>query len=163
MNINNAKNEIHEYIDPMTRSANRFVIIVVVVATLLALLMFFTGREFFMGIVHWVELVQAVLVCTTALMGLSGLMIIETKKTNITGILSEDMLEKIKAISTITSLARAHVFLQWSMVMSIPAIIVSGLCLMMNNPVFLIGSIVAFSAQIYLFIFGLIFSDFFPS
>lgn len=163
MNINNATKEIREYIDPMASSANRFAIIVVVVAALLALLMVFTVRDFFTGIVYWVELVQVALVCSTALMGLCGLMIIETKKINVIGLSSEDMLEKVKAINTITSLARAYVFLRWSMLPSIVTIIVSGLCLMMNNPVFLIGSIAAFLAQIYLFIWGLIFSDFLPS
>jgi hypothetical protein len=146
MKTNNAKNEMRELIDPMVSSANRFAIIVVVVAALLALLLCFTTREFFMGIVHWVELVQAVLVCTTALMGLSGLMIIEIKKIDVTGTSSEDMFEKIKAIQTVTSLARAYVYLRWTMVPAIAAIIVSGLSLMMNNPAFLTGSIFTFLA-----------------
>lgn len=163
MKIDNAKNEVREHIDPMTSSANRFAIIVVIIAALLALLMFFTTRVFFSDIVYWVELVQAVLVCAVALMGLCGLMIIETKKTNVTGLSSEDMVERIKAINTITSLARAYVFLRWSMLLSFVTIIVSGLCLMMNDPVFLIGSITAFLTQIYLFIWGLTFSDFLPS
>jgi len=163
MNIDNAKNKMREDIDSMTSSANRFAFIVVVVAAILALLTFIIERGFFINIVHWVELVQAVLVCSTALMALSGLMIIETKNINVTGLSSEDMFEKVKAMNTILSLARAYVFLRWSMLLSIFSIIVSGICLMLNNPVFLIGSIATFLVQIYFFIWGLLFSDFLPS
>ncbi|MDH5781781.1 MAG: hypothetical protein OEZ07_04345 [Dehalococcoidia bacterium] len=106
----------------MTTSANRFAIIVVVSTALLALPAYFLGRTFFTGIVHVVELVEAILVCSTALMGLSGLMIIEIKKTNVTGLSSDDMFEKVKAINTITSLARAYVFLRWALLLSIVSI-----------------------------------------
>lgn len=163
MNIDNTGNEIRKEIDAMTTSVNRFAIIVVVSTALLALLAYFLGRTFFTGIVHTVELVQAVLVCSTALMGLSGIMIIETKKTNVTGLSSDDMFEKVKAINTITSLARAYVFLRWALLMSIFSIIFSGLRLMIDDPVFIIGSLAAFLDQIYLFIWGLMFSDFLPS
>ncbi len=163
MNINNARKEIREYVDPMTSSANHFAVIVVVITALVVLLMFFTVRVYFAGIVHWIELTQAVLVCSTALMGLCGLMMIETKKANVTGLSSEDMFEKVRAINTITSLARAYVFLRWAMLLSIITIIVSGLCIIMNNPVFLIGSVAVFLALVYLFVWGLIFSDFLPS
>lgn len=163
MNIDSAGNEIREDIAAMTTSANRFAIIVVVSTALLALLAYFLGRTFFTGIVHVVELAQAVLVCSTALMGLSGLMIIEIKKTNVTGLSSNDMFEKVKAINRITSLARAHVFLRWALSLSIVSIIFSVLCLMINNPAFIVGALAAFLAQIYLFIWGLMFSDFLPS
>ena len=75
----------------------------------------------------------------------------------------KDMFEKVKAINTITSLARAYVFLRWALLLSIFSIIFSGLRLMINDPVFIIGSLAAFLAQIYLFIWGLMFSDFLPS
>lgn len=162
MNIDNAKNEMSE-IDTMTTSVNRFAIIVVVVVAILALLAFFLGRTFFTNIAHLVELVQAVLVCSTALMGLSGLMLIDIRKTNVTGLSSDNMLEKVKAMNTILSLARSKAFLRWALLLSIVSIVFSGLRLMIINPVFIIGALAAFIAQVYLFIWGLLFSDFLPS
>lgn len=163
MNIDNAGNEIRGHIDPTTKSANRFAIFVVVMTFLLALLALLLVREFFTDIAHAVELVQAVLVCSTALMALSGLMIIEIKKTNVMGLSSDNMFEKITALNTITSLAKAYVFLRWVLLLSIGSIVLSGLYLMNDDTVFIIGSLTTFLAQIYLFIWGLMFLDFLPS
>jgi hypothetical protein len=163
MNIDNGGNEMPVDMDAITKSVNLFAIIVVVVTALLALLASFLERTFFTNIVHVVELIQALLVCSTALMGLSGLMVVEIKKVNITGLSSHDMLKKIKAINTIASLQKALVCLRWTMLLSIFSIVFSSLRLMFDNPVFVIGSLAAFIDQMYLFIFGLIFSDFLPS
>jgi hypothetical protein len=162
MNIEDARDKI-PYMDEMTRSANRFAAIIVGITIFLAIIGGFLYYTFFADIVYKVELIQAILVCSTALTGLSGLMLIETKRTNITGLSSEDMFVKVKAMNTITSLARAQVFLRWVLLLSIFAIIFSGLFLMIDNTVLIIGSIAVFFDQIYLFIWGLLFSDFLPS
>jgi len=76
---------------------------------------------------------------------------------------SEDGRERVRAINYITSLARGNLFLRWSMLWAIFSIIISGLNLMIDNSALLAGSIMAFLAQIYLFIWGLLFSEFLPS
>ena len=80
MNIDNVGNQIRKDVDEMTASANKFSIIVVGSTAFLAVLICFIGYSFFASIVYVVELIQAVLLCSTALMGLSGLMILEIKK-----------------------------------------------------------------------------------
>ena len=163
MSIDEPGNSIREEVDAMRASANRFAVIVVVLFALSALPTFFFGRTFFSSIPHTVELIQAILVCSTALMGLTGLMIIETKKTNVTGLSSDDIIERIKAINTITSLARAHVFLRWALLLSIFSLVLSSLRLMVDDAVFIVGALTAFVAQVYLYVWGLVFSDFLPS
>jgi hypothetical protein len=162
MNIEDVKNEIPD-MDDMIRSAHRFAAIVVGATIFVAVIGGFLHYTFFADIVYKVQLIQAILIGSTALMGLTGLMMLEMKRTNVTGLSSENMLVKIKAMNTITSLARAFVFLQWVMLLSIFSIIFSGLFLMFNNTVLIICSIAAFFDQIYLFIWGLMFSDFLPS
>jgi len=162
MNIHNARNGIRRDIDAMTVSVNRFVIVCIVVTVLLSLLWYFTNRSSIEGIAHAVELVQAILAGSTALMGLSGLMMIEIGKTNITGLTSDDGLERVDAINRITSLARSHMFLRWVMLISLVAIVFCGLRLMNDNPMYIIGSIATFLVQVYLFLWGLIFSNSVP-
>ena len=145
------------------KSLKRFIgIVVVVLFVSFALLTYFPGLTFFTDIVHLVELVQAVLVCTTALLALSELMIIQIKRTNVTGLSSSDMFEKTKAINTITSLALAHMLLQWVVGLSIVSISFSVFWFMFNNPAYIGIALAAFLAQIYIFIWGLVYSDFWP-
>lgn len=119
MNINNVGSEARKFFNDKTKSMNQFAIIVICVTAISAILVFFVWRTFFTNISHTVELFQAVLVCSTALMGLSGLMIIEIKKTNVGGLSSQDGFEKCNAINTIASLGGAFVSLRWVLFLSI--------------------------------------------
>ena len=157
------KKEIKKFADPVRSSAHKFGIVIGIIIVIAILGLYFLSRAFFVSIANWVELVQAILVCSTALVGLSGLMILEARKIDAGGLLSQDGLERIQAVNAVSSLAKAEVFLQWSVFFSIISIIASSLCIMTANVLLLIVSLVTFGGQLYFFMFGLIFSDFVPS
>jgi hypothetical protein len=163
MSINNEGSEVSELFNYKTKSMNQLAVIVVCATALVALVVFFVWRTFFTDIPNTVELFQGVLVCSTALMGLSGLMIIEIKKTNVSGLSSQDMSEKVNAMNAITSLGGAFVSLRWVLFLSIVCIMLSIVQLMTNNSFLTVVALGAFLDQIYLFIWGLVFLDLLPS
>jgi len=103
MNTANAETHIPE-LDKIIKSANRFILIIVLITVLLAL-PFVSLPCIVTKIENPVPLMQAVLVCSTALMGLSGLIIVEIKKTNIPVPPEDNVFEKVKALNTLLSLA----------------------------------------------------------
>jgi len=167
MNIDNVESEARKFFDDKTKSMNHFaktlICVTVVLALLVFLALFFGWRTSFTNISHVVELFQGVLVCSTALMGLSGLMIIEVKKTNVSGLSSHNMSKEINAINTIASLGAAFVSLRWVLLLSLAC---SMLCigqLIINNPFLIVFALAVFLDQIYLFVWGLVFLDLLPS
>jgi hypothetical protein len=163
MNIDNVGNEARKYFNEKTKGMNQLAIIVICATAAFVLLAFFVWRTFFTNMSHTVELFQGVLVCSTALMGLSGLMIIEIKKTNVSGLYSQDMFEKVNAINTISSLGGAFASLRWVLSLSIVCIILSIVQLITNNSFLIVAALAAFLDQIYLFVWGLVFLDLLPS
>ena len=161
MSIDNIPDKIKDFVDPGTKSATKFCIFSVVVFVVIAVLSILI-HGFFPLIKYPVELIQAVLVCSTALMGLTGLMITETKKSKIRD-LPSDGIQRVRAINQVSSLARALVFLKWSFFLSIISIIFSVLWLINGSSVSIVVSIIAFLGQLYLLLFALIFSDYLPS
>ena len=67
-----AKDDLIEAFGGIEPSVRKFIILVIAVIAAAAALLYFSNRGFVAGIVYAVELVQAVLVCSTALMGLTG-------------------------------------------------------------------------------------------
>jgi len=152
-------------IDDITRSATRFIIAIIIVTGLFALGFLIFQRTVIGSIENPVELMQAVLVCSTALMGLSGLIIVEIKKADVP-IPSEDdddMFARVRALNTISSLVKAKVFLQWGLVLSFFSITFGCLRLMNSSTVSIVISLAALLDQLYFFVWGLLFSDLLPS
>jgi len=164
VNIGNVKKYIPD-IDDITRSATRFIIAIIIVTGLFALGFLIFQRTVIGSIENPVELMQAVLVCSTALMGLSGLIIVEIKKADVP-IPSEDdddMFARVRALNTISSLVKAKVFLQWGLVLSFFSITFGCLRLMNSSTVSIVISLAALLDQLYFFVWGLLFSDLLPS
>lgn len=156
--------ELDRWIAEIQASVRRFVIMVVGVSVAVALLLCLPAPQLIGVIVHTVELAQAVLVCATALMGLSGLMIIETKRAaNAITLGSDNGREEFRAMSRIVSLAKSYEFLRWTLVLSIFTIVSGVLRFVLDNPVLTAVLLSAFAAQVYVFIWGLLTSEFLPS
>jgi len=145
-------------VEPSVRKTVVFAVIAVALATIA---LYLPNRAFVTGIVHAVELVQAVLVCSTALMGLSGLMMVETKRASDAITLgSPDWRKEIQAMNTFLSLARSYAFFQRALPLSIWPISCSILYLMFLNPALIVALLAGFAAQIYIFIWGLLHAEF---
>jgi hypothetical protein len=161
MNINTG--EARKHFHSKQKGMNQLAIIVTCVIAVLTLVVFFANHTFFINISHKGELFQGVLICSTALMGLSGLMIIEIKKTEVSGLSSQNPLEKIDAMNTTASLGGAFASLTWALYLSILCIILSIVQLITSNSFITVAALAAFFDQIYLFVWGLLFQDLFPS
>jgi len=157
MSIQGLRKYSREFADVKIVAAKKLCITIVVAFAILALLV--VGYNHFLyavDIFYKVELTQALLLCSTALMGLSGVIIVETKKADVmSGLSSNDMFEQVHTVNKIAFLAEAGVYIRWTIALSIVSILFSFLFLILNNIDFTIISIAAFAAQIYLFIWGL--------
>jgi len=152
--------DLKNRIETDTKSANRFSIVIAIFDSILCLGFSLTTRSFFADIKYLGELVQALLVASTAILAFSALMLVEIKKTSRDGLHSLNLFIRIHAENRITSEAIAITFLQWSLGASIISLISSILSLIFNNPVATIISIFTFAAQIYYFISALGLSTF---
>jgi len=160
MDIENLPEEIRDFTEPGTISANKFCGYSLLGIIGIIILSAFV-HNFFPTVKHSIELVQALLVCSTALMGLTGVMIIETKKAKVRQL--PDGWERVTEINRICSLTRALVFLKWSFLVSIFSIIFSCWWLANDTSFCMAGAFFAFVGQLYFLLFALIFSDFLPS
>src|SRR4030042_2685063 len=161
MNINNG--ESGKYFRQKQKGTDILAKIVAVAIAVAALVLFFGYRTFFVDISDKVELFQGVLICSTALMGLSGLMVIEIKKTKVTGLSSQNPFEKVDAMNTTVSLGGAFVSLQWVLLLSIFCIIFSIVQIITGNSFLTVATLATFFDQIYLFVWGLLFQELLPS
>ena len=155
------KDDLLEAIGGIELSVRRFVIFVIAILAAVAALLYLPARGFVANIVHSVELVQAVLVCSTALMGLSGLLMIETKRASDAITLgSADWRKEIQAMNTFLSLAKSYSFFRRALPLSIWPISSSILYFMLGNPFLIVVLLAGFAAQIYIFIWGLMNAEF---
>jgi hypothetical protein len=156
-----AKDDLLEAFGGIEPSVRKFIIFIIAVIAAAAALLYFSNRGFVAGIVYAVELVQAVLVCSTALMGLSGLMMIETKRaSDAITLSSRDWRKEIQAMNTFISLAKSYAFFRRALPLSIWPISSSILYFMFQNPVLIVVLLAGFAAQIYIFIWGLVNAEF---
>ena len=162
MYIHGISESTRKWVNDKTSSAKKFSITIVVALTILALIFIVGVHLSSVSIAHTLELIQALLIGSTALMGLSGLMIIEIKKVDVlTGLSSENSIERSYAENKIAFLAEAGVYIRWAIALSIVSILFSCAFLICNNVDLMILSLAAFIAQILLFIWGLMSWDLF--
>ncbi len=159
MTIDNIPDDVEKIIDttPGTESARKCCIFALVVLFVISLLLTFVPG-LFPPVKHAVELIQAVLLCSTALMGLTGIMLVETKKTEV-GDLPSGVWQLVPKINRINSLARALVFLRWSFWPALFAIGSGLLWLMYSLSFFMVSSIIGFAGQLYFLVWALTFSE----
>jgi Na+-driven multidrug efflux pump len=161
MNIENVGKYIgEEHKKQVTKGIHIFMIVIVAVTIIISCIIFFSQKELINNIENPKELLQAILVCATALMGLTGLILVEIKKSNIPE--SADSFEQIKALNTIIDLLRADIVLRWSLLLSFVAIISSCLRLIDSNTLCMTISIASFFDQLVFFLYGLFFSHYLP-
>jgi magnesium-transporting ATPase (P-type) len=160
MNNDEADRDLRNEIERKTKSANKFSIFIALFDAIACLVLSLKARTFFGNIMYLGDLVQALLVASTAILAFSALMLVEIKKISREGLHSADPFVRTDAVNRITSEALAVTVLRWSLGASIISMISSILCLIYNNPVATIISLFTFVAQIYYFIFALGFSSF---
>jgi len=158
MRINNA--ERFTMVNEIKSGAHVFIGIIFVVLVILSLSIFFDKTGVLYNVNDMAQLEQGILVCSTALMGLSGIIIIEIKKAEIP--LSNDVLTKVEALNLLGDLLRADLFLRWSLLLSLVAIISSCLQLMHSYPISMLISWISFVGQLIFFVWGLLFGRFLP-
>ena len=161
MSINDG--EAGEYFNSKQKGMSQLARIVTCAVAVLVLVAFFEWRSFFTNISHKAELFQGILVCSTALMALSGLMIIEIKKTKVSGLSSQNPFKKVDTMNTLASLGGALVFLQWVLLLSLVCITLSIVQLSNNNSFVTAFAFAAFLEQIYVFVLALLLQDLLPS
>lgn len=146
------------------KGAQLFMVVLLVITLVLSCLFYFSGgNDFLSKVENPKELEQAILICSTALMGLSGLILIEIKKTNIpVSEDAEDMFKKVKALNLILDLLKADTILRWSLLLSLITIIFGCLRLIESNSLFMLISLASFFDQLMFFIWGLLFGHFLP-
>lgn len=163
MEIGTSKSEERREIDTQISSVNKFASIITVVWVLAAVITYLTTRDYFSKIAHSVELTQAILVCSTSLIALTGLMIIEAKKARVTRTTSKDGFERVNALNAFNSLVREYAFLRWSLFVSFITLVSGILYLIYDNTLFIAGLLTAFILQLYFFVWASLFADFSPS
>ena len=163
MEISTNKSEERREIDKQISSVNKFALFVTIAWVLVAFVTYLITRDYFSNIAHPLELVQAVLICSTALIALTGLMIIEAKKARVTGIASEDGFERVNALNAFNSIVREYAFLRWSLFVSFITLLSGILYLIYDNELFIAGALTASILQLYFFVWASVFADFLPS
>jgi hypothetical protein len=163
MEIGTHKGEERREIDTQISSVNKFASIITVVWVLAAVVTYLTTMDYLSKMAHPIELIQAILVCSTALIALTGLMIIEAKKARVTGTMSNDGFERVNALNAFNSLVREYAFLRWSLFVSFITLLSGILYLIYDNKLFIAGALTAFILQLYFFVWASLFADFLPS
>lgn len=165
MKIINAKRHLPE-LEEDTSSANKFVRFIVLASLIVGILLVVFFHDFIGTILNAVELTQAVLVASTAIMGLAGLMVIEIRKTDVTIPTREEtqgLFDRVDALNLVHFLIRADVFLRWCLVFSPLSILFGCWWLAFPNAIVMMLLIFSFFNQVYYFVWGLSFTDMLPS
>jgi len=152
--------DLRNRIEEKTKSVTPYLIIIAIFVAMACLSFSLSERTFFSNIKYLGDLMQALLVGSTAILAFSALMLVEIKKTNREELHSDNPLVRIYAENKITSEAMAVKILRWSSTASIVSMLASILFLMFNNPIATIVSLFTFSAQIYYFVLALTLSSF---
>lgn len=165
MKIYNAKREFPD-IEEHIASTKKFIGIIIIGFSIIGIISLVLFYNFFAEIKYPAELAQAVLICSTAIAGLSGLIVIDIKKSDISVPSNEearDIFERTEAMNLIYSFVKADVFLRWCLFLSFITILLGCLQLVYPHPVIIIILLVTFIMQAYFFLWSLLLSDLLPS